>query len=620
MATRTRRGSRPERRPRADPYPGIGDYALIGDCHSAALVSTGGSIDWCCMPRFDAGSCFGRLLDWDRGGYYQIVPTDEYEAFRHYLDDTLVLATTFETATGMARVVDFFAMVEGGALRPRRQLIRIVEGLRGVVAFTAHIEARFDYGSIPPWLRHHGRRRYTAIGGSDALVISSDVDLELVDGRDLVASFAAHATTRQRFSVEWMPPEDLDRHASTATAPAELDCRLEETLAWWRRWTDRTEIAALDPAGRRSAIVLKALTHAPTGAVVAAVTTSLPEQIGGVRNWDYRFSWIRDSQFTVRSLGEVGCEAEADGFRRFVERSAAGSADMLQVMYGVGGEHRLTELELTHLEGYRGSRPVRIGNAAAEQLQLDVYGYLLDLAWLWHERGRSPNDDYWRFLISLVDAAAAQWDKPDNGIWEVRGEPQHFVHSKVMCWVAVDRGIRLAKSCLRQAPLDRWEAVRARIARAIERRGYDAHRGVYRQAFDRDELDAALLLLPQYGFVDYRDERMVRTVDAIATDLDDHGFLKRYRSDDGLEGPEGAFLACSFWLAEALAYQGRLTEALEVFDRAASAANDVGLFAEEVDTLTGQPLGNVPQGLSHLSHLEAALAIARQSRALGLRS
>ncbi len=359
------------------------------------------------------------------------------------------------------------------------------------------------------------------------------------------------------------------------------------------------------PGVLRSALVVKALMNDRTGAVAAAPTTSLPESPGGDMNWDYRYSWIRDSFFSVRSLTDLGFEEAADRFRRFVERSAAGSARKLQIMYGVGGERRLTEETLDHLEGYRGARPVRVGNAASGQLQLDVYGELLELAWRW--RGNSPDDDYWRFLLELVDAAADRWCEPDQGLWELRGDPKHFVHSKVMCWAALDRGLRLAEECMRKAPERRWKKAREEIRERIESEGYDADRGVFIQAFGHKDLDAALLLLPRVDFVDYRDERMVRTVDAVREDLDDDGLLKRYR-DESVR--EGAFLACSFWLAECLARQGRVEDARVVFDRTLATSNDLDLFSEEYDTQKGELLGNFPQGLTHLSHISAAVAIA----------
>jgi len=327
-------------------------------------------------------------------------------------------------------------------------------------------------------------------------------------------------------------------------------------------------------------------------------------------NWDYRYAWIRDSFFSVRSLAEVGFEDAADDFRRFIERSAAGSAESLQLMYGLGGERRLTEEKLDFLEGYRGARPVRVGNAAADQLQLDMYGELLELSWRWHRRGNSPDDDYWRFLFELVDAAAERWSEPDKGIWEMRGPPRHFVHSKVMCWATLDKGLRLAEECLRKAPERRWKQARDEIRRSIERRGYDRDRGVFVQAYDSSDLDAAVLRLPSVDFIAYDDERMVRTTDAVREELDFDGLLRRYTVDDGNGGEEGAFVACAFWLVECLARQGRDDEARAAYDRAIATANELGLMAEEYDPESHEMLGNFPQALSHLSHLEATLALA----------
>jgi GH15 family glucan-1,4-alpha-glucosidase len=343
--------------------------------------------------------------------------------------------------------------------------------------------------------------------------------------------------------------------------------------------------------------------------MVAAPTTSLPEVIGGPDNWDYRYSWVRDSSFAVRSLADLGFDAEADGFRRFAERSSAGHADELQIAYGVGGERRLTEFELDGLEGYRRSRPVRVGNAAATQVQLDVYGHLLDLAWRWQQRGHSPDDDYWRFLVDLVEGAIARWTERDRGIWETRNAPQHFVHSKVMCWAAVDRGLRLAKEGARRAPTRRWTKARDEIRRAVETRGFDRRRGVFRRAFGSRQLDGALLLIPRVGFIEYGDERMIRTADAIRKELDHDGLLRRYRETTKGKLTEGAFLACSFWLAECLAYQGRLVDARQVFERAVITGNDLGLFSEEFDPISGEMLGNFPQGFTHLSHIAAAVAL-----------
>lgn len=595
--------------PQDSSYPPIADYALIGDCHSAALVSTEGSIDWCCLPRFDSGSCFGRVLDWERGGFFSITPVRRFDATRRYVGDTLVLETTFRSGGGEARLIDCFTMRPGGRDAPHRQVLRVVEGIRGRVDFRVTLIPRFDYGELRPWIRQLGSSVYGALGGNDGLIVSSDCGVVPTGRHDMGARLAVRAGDRYRISLQYTHPEELDGHGRRVPDPAELDHRLEETLAWWRSWSSKGGLSGpAGPAALRSAIVLKALTNAPTGAIAAAPTTSLPEEPGGARNWDYRFSWIRDSCFTVRSLAELGFAAEADGFRRFVERSAAGSAEELQIMYGVGGERRLTELELD-LDGYRGARPVRVGNAAHRQVQLDMYGALLDLAWRWEQRGHSPDDDYWRFLVDLVNTAAVRWEDPDRGIWEVRGAEHHFVHSKVMCWAAVDRGIQLARACARRAPLRRWTKARDAIREAVETKGFDGRRKVFRQAFGTRAVDSALLLLPTFGFLDWDDPRMVRTVDVIGEELSEGGLLVRYRSRDGLKGHEGVFLSCTFWLVECLARQGRYQEARAAFDRAMETGNDLGLFAEEYDVTTGQMLGNFPQGLTHLSHIAAAVAL-----------
>jgi GH15 family glucan-1,4-alpha-glucosidase len=452
-------------------YPPIGDYAVIGDCHSAALISRQGSIDWCCMPRLDAASVFGRLLDWDRAGHCSICPVEDYETSRSYLKGTLVLETVFRTASGEVRVLDCFTMREGGRDQPHNQLLRVVEGVRGTVELQLAYAPRFDYGGVKPWLHRQAKGVFTSVGGNDALLCTSDVELRPVDNHDLAARFTVRARQRIRLSLRSLRPEQLDRRFPEPDGPEELDRRLEETVAWWTTWSGQIAFDGPDGSGvHTSAVVLKALTNAQTGAIAAAVTTSLPETPGGERNWDYRYSWIRDSNFTVRSLAEIGRAAEADAFRRFVERSAAGDSESLQIVYGIGGERRLTEIELD-LDGYRGSKPVRVGNGAAGQTQLDVYGEILDLAWRWHRRGHSVDDEYWRFLTGLVDAAAAAWKHPDAGMWERRGAPRHFVQSKAMCWVAVDRGLRLADECARRAPKRRWETARREISADIEEHG-----------------------------------------------------------------------------------------------------------------------------------------------------
>ena len=595
---------------RSPAYLPISDYGLISDCHTAALISRDGSIDWCSLPRFDSDSIFGRLLDHKRGGHCSITPEDEHESSRSYLDNTLVLETTFRTGGGEARVVDCFAMRRGGRRNPHRQIVRVVEGIRGQMDLRIEIAPRFDFGGVSPWIRRQGTNLFSAIGGDDGLLITADEPLEQADRHALAGAWSIKAGDRVRLSIQYARPEEIDESPPDPPGPEEIDRRVEETIRWWRRWAKKGRLDGPDgPAAIRSALVLKGLIHGPTGAMAAAATTSLPEALGGGRNWDYRFSWVRDSTFAVRSLAELGFDSEADGFRRFVERSAAGHDDDLQIVFGLGGERRLLEREVPSLEGYRRSRPVREGNDAYTQDQHDVYGELLGLAWRWHERGRSPDDDYWRFLVDLVNAACEVWKKPDPGIWETRGDAEHFVHSKALCWSAMDLGIRLARECHRTAPTRTWARTRDEVRRAVETKGYDKRRGVFVRSFNRKSMDAALLLLPTVGFVDWDDPRMVRTTDEVWEELGEDDLIWRYRVDDGLEGEEGAFLACSFWLAEALARQGRGEEARRVFDRAVRTANDLGLFAEEFDPKRKIMLGNFPQGLTHLSHIAAAVAL-----------
>jgi GH15 family glucan-1,4-alpha-glucosidase len=490
----------------------------------------------------------------------------------------------------------------------------VVEGQRGYVGFRLRVVPRFDYGYLEPWVRHENINLFTAVGGDDALVIVGDPELHQEgDEAALESSFSVRGGERARISMVFVRPEDLDRDPPRRVDPHELDDRLADTMAFWREWQSRFRLEGPDdPSVARSAMVLKALTYAPSGAVVAAPTTSLPEAHSGERNWDYRYSWIRDSTFAVRSLTELGYEDEADHFRRFIHRSTAGTAKELKMAYGIAGERRIHESELHDVAGYRGARPVRVGNRAAEQLQLDAFGDLAELSWRWHERGRSPDDDHWRFLLNLIDAAIEYWEQPDHGIWEWRGEPRHFVHSKVMCWAAVDRGLRLAEECLRSAPVRRWKQAAEEIREAILEKGYDSDRGTFVQAFGHKDLDAAVLLLPTVDFIAYDDERMISTADVIREALDSDGLIRRYDSDDGLEGDEGAFIPCSFWLAECYAKQQRDEEARVIFDRTIATANHLGLLAEEYDEKTDAMLGNFPQALSHLSHLTAALAIGQQ--------
>jgi len=601
---------------RSDPYPSIGDYALIGDCHSAALVARDGSIDWCCLPRFDSGSAFGRLLDRERGGHCSIVPTAKgpWDYERAYLEDTLVLETTLLGTGGEAKVIDCFLMAEGddpGDRADDRRILRVIEGMRGSIEVEVRIAPRFDYGQVRPWIRRHSHRLHSTIGGNDALLVWCEQELTEDPAHELVGRFAVGPGDRVRLALTYRRPEQVDAEPPQEPDAQTLDEHLDATVEWWRDWASSLRLGTRDePAARRSGIVLKALTYAPTGAIAAAPTTSLPEALGGPRNWDYRYAWVRDSSFSSRALAELGAVDEADAFRAFIMRSAAGHAGDLQIVYGVAGERRLRGDVVETLDGYRSSAPVRVGNDAAEQMQLDAFGELVNLTWRWHRRGHSPSDDDWRFLVSLIDHAAERCHEPDCGIWEWPDGPDHFVHSKVLCWSALDRGMRLADECMRRAPTRRWKQVRDGLHEAIEEHGYDRKRGVYVQAFDRTEMDAALLLLPTVEYVAWDDERMLRTVAAIREELDaGDGLIYRYRRDDGLEGEEGAFLCCSFWLAECLARAGDLGEARMIFDKAVARSNDLGLFSEEIDPGTGELLGNFPQGLTHLAHIDAATAL-----------
>jgi GH15 family glucan-1,4-alpha-glucosidase len=592
-------------------YPPIEDYGLLGDCHSVALVSRCGSLDWCCMPRLDSPACFGRLLDWDKGGSFCIGPAAEaWETRRRYVGESLVLETRFHAGHGELRLLDAFAMRSGGREAPRHQLLRVVEGISGEVDVRVELAPRFEYGAAKPWIRRHGQGFFTAIGGNGGLVVTTDLPIEPVDRLALRGRLRVRAGERFRVSLEWDHPNHLHPEPPEPHPLAEVDERLAETLRWWERWVASRagDPAQHDPRVLRSAVVLKGLTYAPTGAIAAAATTSLPEEIGGRRNWDYRMSWIRDSSFALDSLAELGFYQEAAGFTWFIERSTAGIADEVQPLYGIDGRQLVPEIELPHLEGYRGSRPVRLGNGAADQLQLDGMGQLVDLAWSKVQRGADPEPDYVRFLVGVVEAIIARWREPDSGIWEMRGPPRHFVHSKVMCWAAVHRGLEVVERAGVEAPRGRWRAARDELRAAIESEGYDRDRGVFVQAFGDRALDAALLLLPRVGFVPYEDPRMVRTVEAIARELrEGDALVRRYHSDDGLAGGEGCFLACSFWLVHCLALQGRSAEAEGLFAAASGLANDLGLFAEEHDG--ERMLGNFPQGLSHYSHIGAAVAL-----------
>jgi GH15 family glucan-1,4-alpha-glucosidase len=586
-------------------YPRIDDYAFLGDGIGVALVSTAGSIDWACLRRIDAGSAFGRLLDWDTAGYCRVAPTEPAtDVGRCYVEDSMVLQTTTTTASGTVTVTDLLVLDEDGY--PAGKLLRVAEGVTGEVELRITVAARYDYGQLRPWVREERDGLHTLVGGDDGLLVWCDARLDTVDEADLVGTIRLGPGDRCRLLLDEELPHLLDAAPEPPDGEA-MDRMVEETVTGWRQIREDADVPT---ELRRSALVLRALGNADTGAIAAAATTSLPEVPGGDWNWDYRYTWIRDSWLAVRSLADLGDVDCADRFRRFVERSAAGQVDELQIAFGVGGEHDLFERTLDHLEGWRGCGPVRIGNAASTQVQLDAYGSLLELAWLWYERGHEPDDDWWRFLCELVDHAADHWDDPDHGIWEIRDEARHYVHSKVFAWVALDRGLKLGEQLDRvgEERLARWQAAADACRSAILERGVrDGH---LVEVFDDDAVDAALLLIPSVGFLPWDDPLMVATVDAVRERLVVDGFVRRHEGWDD----EGAFLPCSFWMVECLAHQGRLDEAQALFDRVTATANDVGLFAEEWDTRTGEPLGNYPQALTHLSHITAALALRRSSR------
>ena len=508
-----------------------------------------------------------------------------------------MLETTFEARGGNATLYDFFSLTGDGERGPR--IVRVLEATRGSVDMEVRIAPRFDYGEVRPWIRRHGHRLFSAIGGNDGLVVWCDEELEENPEHELTVRFTLAAGDRRHLSLTYCAPEMIDAHEGPDEPDAAaLDAALDEAVSRWRKWTETLALRSDDePGARRSGLTLKALTYEPTGAIVAAPTTSLPEALGGPRNWDYRFAWVRDASFSARAFAELGAVDEADAFRAFIMRSAAGHADDLQVLYGPGGERRIRGETLAALEGYQRSSPARAGNDAAGQRQLDAYGELVNLTWRWHRRGHSPSDDDWRFLVSLIDHAAENCSEPDQGIWEWPGDPEHFVHSKVLCWSALDRGIRLADECMRRAPTRRWKRARDGLREDIDKRGYDSKRGVYVQAYGRKDLDAALLLLPTVEYVAWDDEKMLRTVAAIREELDaGDGLLYRYRRDDGLPRQEGAFLCCSFWLVECLARGGDIEQAREVFNLTISKANDLGLFSEEIAPEVRRAAGQFPAG------------------------
>ncbi|MCA2219434.1 glycoside hydrolase family 15 protein [Jidongwangia harbinensis] len=585
----------------------IEDYAMIGDLHTAALVGRDGSIDWLCLPRFDSPACFAALLDTEQAGRWRLAPTGADSCTRRrYRGDSLVLETEWVTAEGTVRVVDF--------MPPRGEaadVVRIVQGISGRVRMGSELRLRFDYGSVVPWVRHVDGM-LTAVAGPDAVWLHTTVPLHGADQASW-AEFEVGAGEQVSFVLTWAP--------SHQPTPAMVDGpqALNETEAFWAQWMGQcTYEGQWHGAVRRSLITLKGLTYAPTGGIAAAATTSLPEQLGGSRNWDYRYCWLRDSTFTLQALLASGFVDEARAWREWLLRAVAGSPEDLRIMYGLDGTRRLPEYELPWLTGYENSAPVRIGNGAAAQFQLDVWGEVLEGLHLGRTSGLAASDDAWELQRSLMDFLEGNWTEPDNGLWEVRGPRRHFVHSKVMAWTGVDRMVRAVDQFGLDGPVDRWRALRDDIHRDVCRQGYDAERGTFTQYYGGTELDASLLLLPRVGFLPWRDERVAGTVRAIQQDLCADGFVRRYRPEagvDGLAGGEGAFLACSFWLVDALHGLGRLGEAKELFERLLSLRNDVGLLAEEWDTVSGRQVGNFPQAFSHEPLINSARQLSQDSTA-----
>jgi GH15 family glucan-1,4-alpha-glucosidase len=579
-------------------------YALLGDLQTAALVGRDGSVECLCLPRFDSGACFAALLGDERNGRWLLAPTDaQARSSRRYIEDTLILETTWETDEGAVRVLDF--------MPPRGEapdVVRIVEGLRGRVEMYTELVIRFDYGRVVPWVRRLDGDTRLAIAGPDALCLRTPVE---VGGEDMktVARFTVGEGRRVPFVLTWYP----SFHPLPATVDPEQ--ALADTTEFWHEWIGRCGYEGDGhDAVHRSLIVLKALTYGPTGGIVAAPTTSLPEHIGGVRNWDYRYCWVRDATLTLIALLSAGYYEEAGAWRTWLLRAAAGNPDDLQIMYGVAGEQRLNELELDWLPGYEGSTPVRTGNLASEQVQLDVYGELMDALYQARTRGLESSEHAWSMQRVLLRNLETRWREPDNGIWEIRGEPQHFTHSKVMAWVAFDRAVRSIEEYWLSGDLERWRALRDEIHEEVCREGFDEELGSFTQFYGSGTLDASLLLIPLVGFLPCRDPRVRGTIDAVRRDLTWDGLVLRYRSEqnvDGLPAGEGVFLPCSFWLVDCLELIGEHEEAHALFDRLLELCNDVGLIAEEYDPATKRLLGNFPQAFTHLELVNSAFNLAR---------
>ena len=587
--------------------PHIEDYALIGDLQAAALVERGGSIDWLCFPRFDSGACFAALLGTPEHGRWLLAPVGEGKATRRYLHDTMVLETTWETEDGVVRVFDF--------MPPRGKapdVVRIVEGVRGSVEIRSELVLRFDYGHVVPWVRRVGDTRL-AVAGPDALCCRTPAHTRGENMRT-ISEFTIEEGERVPFALTWFPSHE--------DPPGRIDpeVALAETESFWREWNAKCTVDIPEEWRdllHRSLMVLKTLIYAPTGGIVAAPTTSLPEWLGGIRNWDYRYCWLRDATLTLLALLQAGHIDEALDWRKWLLRAVAGDPSDIQIMYSVVGERRLTELELPWLPGYEGSAPVRIGNAAVDQRQLDVYGEVIDALSLGRQAGLRFDSHTWSLVRALLRFLEQNWDQPDEGIWEVRGPRRHFVHSKVMAWVAFDRAIHAAQLGAPGAE-ERWRAVRDTIHAEVCEKGYDARRGTFTQYYGSTELDAAVLLIPEVGFLPPDDPRVVSTVETIQRELVSNGLVLRYTQPtatsmaaqtdvDGLTGGEGAFLACSFWLANALHMIGRYDEAVKLFERLLALRNDLGLLSEEYDPRYSRQVGNFPQAFSHMPLIQSAL-------------
>ncbi len=594
----------------------IEDYAVIGNCETVALVGRNGSIDWLCLPRFDSGACFSALLGGPEHGRWLIAPTQsDARITRRYLGDTLILETVFATADGSASLVDFMYRRNGSS-----ELVRIVRGLRGQVSMRTELVVRFDYGSVVPWVFQQDDGRLQFIAGPDKLLLDTNIQTR-GEGLSTVGDFTVRDGEEATFVLNWSPSY---RTAPPPFSGEEVADARKQVDSFWSGWA-----AAFKPPERwgeailRSLLTLKALAHWETGGIVAAGTTSLPEKLGGPRNWDYRYCWLRDATFTLYALIEVGFLDEAKAWHEWLLRAVAGAPDDLQIVYGVAGERRLEEYEIPWLPGYEGSTPVRIGNGAVRQLQLDVYGEVLDAFYVARHAGLSTSEATWALECGLVLHLEKIWREPDEGIWEVRGGPRHFTHSKVMAWVAFDRAVRSIEEFGLDGPLERWREIRASIHQEVCGHGYDASQNAFVQSFGDATLDASLLLLPMVGFLPPDDPRVRGTVAAIERKLVRDGLVMRYdagSSVDGLPPGEGAFLACSFWLVDNYVLLGRYDEAAALFDRLLSLRNDVGLLAEEYDPHSRRQLGNFPQAFSHLALINAAHNLTTATGAAHLRS